>query len=210
MRPERDPEVDGTGRTSTEGGVTHGASTTQTRKGGTAAEQALYQRIGGRQRHLHGRRPLQRRGRQESETQRQPAIKQWNESGQLPGLKFMRTLWLCQQAGGPFEYTGKEMGEAHKDLHITSEEFDEVGAEIARALDHLDYRSAKSRKSWRPWSLGRDEGGQSLSGLNRPTSTCVQPTKPSPNQFLNSHSVLGAVHAPGPRPSNSRSAQSGQ
>ena len=66
-----------------------------------------------------------------------PALMEWNESGQLPGLKFMRTLWLCQQAGGPFQYTGKELGEAHKDLHITSEEFDEVGAEIARALDHF-------------------------------------------------------------------------
>jgi hemoglobin len=30
------------------------------------------------------------------------------------------------------------MHEAHKDLHITSEEFDEVGAEIARALDHFN------------------------------------------------------------------------
>ena len=66
-----------------------------------------------------------------------PALREWNESGQLPGLKFMRTLWLCQQAGGPFQYTGKELGEAHKDLHITSEEFDEVGAEIASALDHF-------------------------------------------------------------------------
>jgi len=67
-----------------------------------------------------------------------PALREWNESGQLPGLKFMRTLWLCQQAGGPFQYTGKELGEAHKDLHITSAEFDEVGAEIARALDHFN------------------------------------------------------------------------
>lgn len=67
-----------------------------------------------------------------------PKLREWNESGQLPGLKFMRTLWLCQQAGGAFQYTGKELGEAHKDLHITSDEFDEVGAEIARALDHLN------------------------------------------------------------------------
>jgi hemoglobin len=65
------------------------------------------------------------------------ALKEWNETGQLPGLKFMRTLWLCQAAGGPFRYTGKELGEAHEDLHITSEEFDEVGAEIASALDHF-------------------------------------------------------------------------
>jgi hemoglobin len=33
---------------------------------------------------------------------------------------------------------GKELGEAHKDLHITSDEFDEVGAEIASALDHFN------------------------------------------------------------------------
>ena len=66
-----------------------------------------------------------------------PQLKEWNASGQLPSLKFMRTLWLCQAAGGPFEYTGKDMHDAHKDLHITSDEFDEVGAEIARALDHF-------------------------------------------------------------------------
>lgn len=64
-----------------------------------------------------------------------PALKEWNQSGELEGLKFMRTLWLCQAAGGPFNYTGKELGEAHQNLHINSEEFDEVGAEIGKALD---------------------------------------------------------------------------
>ena len=39
---------------------------------------------------------------------------------------------------GPFSYTGRELDEAHKDLHITSEEFDEVGAEIGRALEHFN------------------------------------------------------------------------
>lgn len=69
--------------------------------------------------------------------QQNPKLREWNESGQLAGLKFMRTLWLCQQAGGPFRYTGKELDEAHKALHITPEEFDEVAAEIAHALDEL-------------------------------------------------------------------------
>ena len=66
-----------------------------------------------------------------------PALREWNETGRLPGLKFMRTLWVCQATGGPFRYTGKDMHEAHAHLHITSEEFDEVGAEIGRALDHF-------------------------------------------------------------------------
>ena len=67
-----------------------------------------------------------------------PQLKEWNATGQLPGLKFMRTLWICQATGGPFQYTGKDMHEAHKDLHLTSEEFDEVGTEIANALDHFN------------------------------------------------------------------------
>ena len=67
-----------------------------------------------------------------------PALREWNEQGNLPSLKFMRTLWICAATGGPFYYTGRELGEAHKDLHITSEEFDEVGAEIDRALDYFN------------------------------------------------------------------------
>ncbi len=66
-----------------------------------------------------------------------PALREWNTQGKLPGLKFMRTLWVCSVAGGPFQYTGKQMGEAHQDLHITSDEFDEVGVEIGRALDYF-------------------------------------------------------------------------
>jgi len=66
-----------------------------------------------------------------------PKLKKWNTKGELEGLKFMRTLWICEAAGGPFKYTGKDMQEAHKDLRITPEEFDEVGAEIGRALDHF-------------------------------------------------------------------------
>ena len=31
-----------------------------------------------------------------------PALKEYNEKGNLPRLKFMRTLWLCAAAGGPF------------------------------------------------------------------------------------------------------------
>src|SRR5881397_2173580 len=27
-------------------------------------------------------------------------LKDWNTRGQLEGLKFMRTLWICQAAGG--------------------------------------------------------------------------------------------------------------
>jgi hemoglobin len=68
-----------------------------------------------------------------------PALKAWNETQaatRLPGLKYMRTLWVAAAAGGPFTYTGLPLHEAHLDFHLTPEEFDEVGAEIVRALDY--------------------------------------------------------------------------
>ena len=82
-----------------------------------------------------------------------PALKAWNETEaatRLPGLKFGRTLWVAALAGGPFEYTGLPLEEAHKDLHLTADEFAEVGAEIVRALDYFRCRSGKSRSWWPP------------------------------------------------------------
>ena len=60
----------------------------------------------------------------------------------LPGLKFMRTLWVCNAAGGPFQFTATRPGatplgleEAHRNLRISPAEFDEVAAELGRTLD---------------------------------------------------------------------------
>lgn len=72
-----------------------------------------------------------------------PALREWhtNSLGRLPGLKFMRTLWVCNVAGGPFEYTATKPGStpiglevAHHDLKITPAQFDEVAAELGRTL----------------------------------------------------------------------------
>ena len=80
---------------------------------------------------------------QESEN---PALREWhmNNLGRLPGLKFMRTLWVCNVAGGPFEYVGTKPGhdrlsleEAHRALRIDSAEFDAVAGELAKSLDHF-------------------------------------------------------------------------
>ena len=73
-----------------------------------------------------------------------PALRQWSveQPDRLPGLKFMRTLWVANVAGGPFEYTPTKPGstvvgleEARRDLKISPDEFDEVAAELARTLD---------------------------------------------------------------------------
>ena len=73
-----------------------------------------------------------------------PALREWHTSnlGRLPGLKWMRTLWVCQVAGGPQQYVATQPGstdlgleEAHRELRITPDEFDEVAAELGRTLD---------------------------------------------------------------------------
>ncbi len=67
-----------------------------------------------------------------------PELKKWHTEEyktRLPGLKFLRTLWVCAVAGGPFQYTCQSLKDAHFNLHIPAEVFDEVAAELAAALD---------------------------------------------------------------------------
>ena len=75
-----------------------------------------------------------------------PALREWHREklARLPGLKFERTLWVCNISGGPFEYVGTKPGhdalgleEAHRALGITGGEFDAVAEELARSLDHF-------------------------------------------------------------------------
>jgi len=73
-----------------------------------------------------------------------PQLREWHTKnlGRLPGLKFMRTLWVCNVSGGPFKFTATKPGttplgleEAHRNLRISPAEFDEVAAELGRTLD---------------------------------------------------------------------------
>ena len=56
----------------------------------------------------------------------------------------MRTLWVCEVTGGPFQFSPTKPGkthlgleEAHRGLKISPAEFDEVAAELGRTLDHF-------------------------------------------------------------------------
>jgi len=73
-----------------------------------------------------------------------PDLRNWhrNSLSRLPGLKFMRTLWVCEITGGPFKFSPTKPGStplglenAHRDLKISPAEFDEVAAELGRTLD---------------------------------------------------------------------------
>jgi hemoglobin len=73
-----------------------------------------------------------------------PALREWHrhQLDRLPGLKFQRTLWLAEKAGGPQRYVattpGKErlgLEAAHCPLQISKQEFAAVAAELEASLD---------------------------------------------------------------------------
>ena len=83
-----------------------------------------------------------------------PQLREWHTKnlGRLPGLKFMRTLWVCNVSGGPFQFTATKPGttplgleEAHRNLRISPAEFDEVAAELGRTL--IKFKVPKPEKA---------------------------------------------------------------
>jgi hemoglobin len=95
-----------------------------------------------------------------------PALREWhtNNLGRLPGLKFMRTLWVCNVAGGPFQFAATRPGstvlgleEAHRDLRISPAEFDEVAAELARTLDSFNVPEREKEEVLGAFAAHKDE-----------------------------------------------------
>jgi hemoglobin len=95
-----------------------------------------------------------------------PQLREWHTRSldRLPGLKFMRTLWVCTVAGGPFEFSATRPGrtdlgleEAHRNLRISPEEFDEVAAELARTLDYFKVPENEKQEVLGAFAAHKDE-----------------------------------------------------
>ncbi|WP_312887780.1 group 1 truncated hemoglobin [Mesorhizobium caraganae] len=95
-----------------------------------------------------------------------PQLRKWHTKNleRLPGLKFMRTLWVCEVSGGPFKFTATKPGttplgleEAHRDLRISPAEFDEVAAELGRTLDHFKVPKAEKTEVLAAFAAHKDE-----------------------------------------------------
>lgn len=55
----------------------------------------------------------------------------------LGGLKSKLVDQVCQAAGGPCTYTGKDMKTAHEGMGITEEEFNALVEDLVKALDQF-------------------------------------------------------------------------
>ncbi|WFP65680.1 MULTISPECIES: group 1 truncated hemoglobin [unclassified Mesorhizobium] len=95
-----------------------------------------------------------------------PQLREWHTKNleRLPGLKFMRTLWVCDVSGGPFKFVATRPGstplgleEAHRRLKISPAEFDEVAAELGRTLDHFKIPKPEKDEVLAAFAAHKDE-----------------------------------------------------
>ena len=95
-----------------------------------------------------------------------PQLREWHTENleRLPGLKFMRTLWVCDVSGGPLKFVATKPGntplgleEAHRNLRISPEEFDEVAAELGRSLDFAKVPKAEKAEVLAAFAAHKDE-----------------------------------------------------
>ena len=82
----------------------------------------------------------------------------------------VRTLWVCEVAGGPQQYAATKPGstslgleEAHRELKISPAEFDEVAAELGRTLDHFDVPEREKGEVLAAFAAHKDEVTQGYS-----------------------------------------------
>ena len=105
-----------------------------------------------------------------------PALREWhtNNLARLPGLKFQRTLWVCNVSGGPFEFTATKPGsaplgleEAHREFKISSDEFDEVAAELGRTLDFFKVPQREKDEVLGAFAAHKDEVTEGYAAANK-------------------------------------------
>lgn len=114
-----------------------------------------------------------------------PDLKKWYSEKmdtRLPGLKWMRTLWLCDQAGGPYKYIPTVPGKcpmslenAHKPLKISPKEFDAVAQELSKSLDYYSVPAKEKAEVLAAFANHKNEVNQGYfisKGLPVPAIRC--------------------------------------
>jgi hemoglobin len=97
------------------------------------------------------------------QTSKNPQLRNWHTNN-LSRLPIMRTLWVCNASGGPFQYTATKPGatplgleEAHRGLRISPAEFDEVAAELGRTLDFVKVPKREKDEVLAAFAAHKDE-----------------------------------------------------
>jgi hemoglobin len=128
-----------------------------------------------------------------------PQLREWSRTkieSRLPGLKFMRTLWLASLAGGPYQFVPTKPGacpfsleNAHRDLQITPAEFDAVAEQLSLSLDYFSVPAREKSEVLAAFAAHKSEVDQ---GSVRDPNFVPQCPMSSSNPSA-SHFFLGSV-----------------
>lgn len=95
-----------------------------------------------------------------------PFLKDWYENRlwRAPGFKVLNTIWICEKAGGPYEYVSSIPGDAdldleptHYDMKLSAEEFDTAGKILENSLDHFDVPEREKQEVLDAFMAHKDE-----------------------------------------------------
>lgn len=112
-----------------------------------------------------------------------PALREWHtkQLGRLPGLKFMRTLWVANISGGPFQYTPTRPGStnlglenAHENLRISPTEFDAVAGVLSRTLDHFSVPNREKNEVLAAFAAHKNEVTKGWTDLDKHDAASVR------------------------------------
>lgn len=147
----------------------------------TAPEQSLYDRLGG----IFGIAAVVDKFSDAlinnpvvGKNSKNPALREWHRESldRLPGLKWMRTLWVADVTGGPYEFVATKPGrtdlgleEAHRRLKISSEEFDEVASVLAKTLDAAKVPDQEKQQVLSAFAAHKNEVTEGARGGRRVT-----------------------------------------
>ena len=106
-----------------------------------------------------------------------PQLREWHTRnlGRLPGLKFMRTLWVCNVSGGPYQFTATKPGTTALGL----EEAHRVCGSRPQNLTRLQ------RNSDGPWRSSRSRNPRRTKFLppSPPTKARLPPATATPDRM---------------------------
>jgi hemoglobin len=67
-----------------------------------------------------------------------PRVNEAHHRVSPPGFKFLLTEMVCEAAGGPQTYSGRTMGDSHRHLMITDEEWMAFRDDLQQSLDKFE------------------------------------------------------------------------
>jgi hemoglobin len=100
----------------------------------TAADPSLYDRLGGVYNIATVVDDLIDRVMSDPRLNKNPAVDEAHHRVSPAGFKFLVTEMVCWASGGPQEYSGRSMGDSHRHLSITEDEWEAFVDDLHQAL----------------------------------------------------------------------------